>query len=518
MGAAEWAAVSVGCLILGIVAGAIVGRLYSAGTSHLSGVPGAANIASAWAGAGQCDGTESEVYSRLVAHFQPARLDQLSVAKRQFSMGVRIDLQRALDEFLASFATDDKLGVKGEHDFFGLEFASLANPRTYSVIAAPLQYEEIDVGGEEPVRCLGDTLWLLHEGDLRVAVLTAAQRSPCQAPNWQVFVAASASERGAAVAPRLFEMLERAARAATTYRGKVLSLEQEQSYTGRTSLIRVHKLRPVAREDVILPPRTLDLLDRNVIRFVEQRPALARRGLSAKKGLLFYGPPGTGKTHTIHYLARSLPGHTTFLVTAEQVAVLSEYLTLARLYQPSIVVLEDVDLIGRSREEAGHPWRESALNNLLNEMDGLREDAEILFILTTNRPGDLERALASRPGRVDQAIEFPLPDEVGRAKLVRLYGRGIGPSDEMVRVIVGRTQGVSAAFIKELMRRSLQFCLEYNSRGELELPHIEAALDELLVTGGSLNLALLGADRSCLNGACETASDKPVAMGIAGSA
>ena len=48
----------------------------------------------------------------------------------------------------------------------------------------------------------------------------------------------------------------------------------------------------------------------------------------------------------------------------------------------------------------------SALNKLLNEMDGLREDAEILFILTTNRPEQLEPALASRPGRIDQAIEF----------------------------------------------------------------------------------------------------------------
>lgn len=512
MGTAEWIAVAIGLLVLGIVAGAIVGRLYGWKEAVAPGIAGG------WAHGNNADSAESEVYSRLVAHFQPTRLDQLSVAKRQFSMGIRVDLQRALDEFLTALETDDKLGVKGEHDFFGIEFASLANPRTYSVIAAPLQYEEIDVGDEQPVRCLGDTLWLLHDRELRIAVLTAAQRGPCQAPTLQVFVATTAGEPGNAVAKRLFEQLELAARAATTYRGKVLSLEQEQSYTGRTSLIRVHKLRPIAREDVILPPRTLELLDRNVIRFVQQRPALARRGLSAKKGLLFYGPPGTGKTHTIHYLTRSLPGHTAFLVAAEQIAFLSDYLTLARLYQPSIVVLEDIDLIGRNRDEAAHPWREASLNNLLNEMDGLREDAEILFVLTTNRPESLERALSSRPGRVDQAIEFPLPDEAGRAKLVRLYGRGIGLSDEIVRTIVGRTQGVSAAFIKELMRRSLQFCLEQSERGELVLSHVEAALDELLVSGGSLNLKLLGASQGCLDGECRTAQAPALSLGVAGSA
>ena len=54
------------------------------------------------------------------------------------------------------------------------------------------------------------------------------------------------------------------------------------------------------------------------------------------------------------------------------------------------------------------------LNRLLNEMDGLKQDADIIFILTTNRPEQLESALAGRPGRIDQAIEVPVPDEVGR--------------------------------------------------------------------------------------------------------
>ena len=78
---------------------------------------------------------------------------------------------------------------------------------------------------------------------------------------------------------------------------------------------------------------------------------MAKFRQATKKGLLFYGPPGTGKTHTIHYLAKALAGHTTLLITAEQVALLSEYMTLARLLQPSIVVMEDVDLIARERTE-----------------------------------------------------------------------------------------------------------------------------------------------------------------------
>src|SRR5437867_1084078 len=91
------------------------------------------------------------------------------------------------------------------------------------------------------------------------------------------------------------------------------------------------------------------------------------------------------------------------------------------------------------------PGQEVLLNKLLNEMDGLREDADVFFILMTNRPDQLEPALASRPGRIDQAIEFPLPDEEGRTKLVRLYSRGLEVPAAVLEVIVRRTNGASPA-------------------------------------------------------------------------
>jgi ATP-dependent 26S proteasome regulatory subunit len=182
------------------------------------------------------------------------------------------------------------------------------------------------------------------------------------------------------------------------------------------------------------------------------------------------------------------------LISAEQVGLLSEYMTLARLLQPSVVVMEDVDLIARERTEMNSACEEVLLNKLLNEMDGLKEEADILFILTTNRPEALERALASRPGRIDQAIEFPLPDDEGREKLVRLYSQGVELAGDVVHSIVRRTEQVSAAFIKELMRRSVQFHLERNGAGRIELSDVDQALEEMLFSGGSLNLKLLGAE------------------------
>ena len=125
-------------------------------------------------------------------------------------------------------------------------------------------------------------------------------------------------------------------------------------------------------------------------------------------------------------------------------------------------------------------------------MDGLRADADILFILTTNRPETLETALTSRPGRIDQAIEFPLPDEESREKLVRLYAQATPITDNVVRATVKLTENVSAAFIKELMRRAAQSYLEREGADAILLHDVDEAIQEMMFAGGSLNRKLLG--------------------------
>ena len=65
------------------------------------------------------------------------------------------------------------------------------------------------------------------------------------------------------------------------------------------------------------------------------------------------------------------------------------------------------------------------LFELLNQMEGLAKDEDLLFVLTTNRPDLIEPALAARPGRVDLALEIPLPDAGGRRRLLGLYGASI---------------------------------------------------------------------------------------------
>lgn len=433
----------------------------------------------------------------LATHFGETDLSELAVTTRNFVHRVRPDLQLALEELLAPPVEIVHFsGVRREYQHMGgLDFGSLVGQNSHPATISAPEYDQVDIGEDKPVNCLKAGFWLLREADEPYALLVSPCMTFTEGPVITVnfSLASRNTPQGMAISDRFFQQLEESVARSKSFRGKVLSLEARQHYTGQSSGITVHQLAPVSREDLILPDATVQLLERNVLGFCRRRAELARRGQSARKGLLFYGPPGTGKTFTIRYLAGVLPDHTTLLITAEQVGLLPEYMTLARLLQPSIVVIEDADLIARDRSTMENTCEEVMLNKLLNEMDGLREDAQILFILTTNRPEMLEAALAARPGRIDQAIEFPVPDAANRAKLVRVYARGMPVPDDVMNTVVSRTPGVSASFIKELVRRSIQFWMERDSdEPQIGVADVDAALEEILFQGGSLNVTLLG--------------------------
>ena len=432
----------------------------------------------------------------LRKHFYPISLNDIVISERKFPFRVRVDLQVAANKIFETQAiTHHFCGVQVEFGHAGLSLGDCLVEGSHNpAISTPPEYEEVDIGDSEPIKVLKIGIWLLEKDGIRLVVLLSPATKFGENVGMQVQIATPNTAAGTLIVSDFFKMLEASVATAGSYRGKILSLEKdEHSYSGEATGITVHKLREVKREQVILPESTLILLERNVIQFVAQRDRLLQYSQATKKGILFYGPPGTGKTHTIHYLTRELAEHTTLLVSAEQVGLLGEYMTLARLLQPSMIVIEDVDLIARDREDMDSACNEVMLNKLLNEMDGLRQDADILFVLTTNRPESLEAALASRPGRIDQAIEFPLPDEVGRTKLIQLYSTGVEFDRDLLADVCQRTQGVSAAFIKELMRRTVQFNIEREGNGQISSEDINQALDEMLVTGGSLNLKLLGA-------------------------
>jgi ATP-dependent 26S proteasome regulatory subunit len=167
---------------------------------------------------------------------------------------------------------------------------------------------------------------------------------------------------------------------------------------------------------------------------------------------------------------------------------------LARDLQPAVIVLEDVDLVAEDRS-FGPSSTSSVLFDLLDAMDGAAADADLLFLLTTNRADLLEPALAARPGRVDVAIQIDLPDGEGRERLLALYGRSIPLrlAPEEIREIVERTDGVTASFVKELLRRAMLEALQDDASAPVvTAAHTGRALDDLLDADQQLTRSLLG--------------------------
>jgi ATP-dependent 26S proteasome regulatory subunit len=235
--------------------------------------------------------------------------------------------------------------------------------------------------------------------------------------------------------------------------------------------------------------------------------SLRASGQHLKRGVLLHGPPGTGKTHTVRYLLGQLTGVTVVVLTGAALDHIAAACSVARALQPAMVVVEDVDLIAERRDSRGgqHPL----LFQLLNEMDGLGEDADVTFLLTTNRADLLEPALSQRPGRVDHAAEIPFPDADARRRLLRLYQHDLVLDLASPAAVIAQTEGVTASFLKELLRRAALYAAE-DAAGQdpgaagdrddaaggpltVRDAHMNAALDELLDSRNQLTRALLGA-------------------------
>lgn len=423
--------------------------------------------------------------NRLRKHFggDPA---ELPVVELQFQMHDRPNLHLAIEELTADSSVQ-LLGVVSHDEYHGPSLARLSRDvlaRRFEV--GPVEYADVQLPGGKNLACVKGGLYFIRERDKPLAVLLAIPPHS-HPPVLQVQVMAGDRD----LAERFVRRLERLTSQGKAYRGHVLSVE-EDCY-GRVQ-IRSHVVPNIRREEVILPESLMRRIERHTLSFTEHAERLRGAGRHLKRGILLHGPPGTGKTLTAKYLISQMPGRTVLLLTGGGMGAIESACRLARALEPTTVLLEDVDLIGtvRHNQTVG---ANALLFELLNQMDGLGEDADILFILTTNRPDVLEPALAARPGRVDQAIEVPPPDEECRRRLFEVYSRGMQLEVGSWDRLIARTSGVSGAFIRELLRKACVYAAEENGAGTLVVKdrHLDEGLAELLVAGGPLTKSLLGA-------------------------
>ena len=416
----------------------------------------------------------------------------LPIVEQTFPDSDHPNVQLALERVAADGTDWELFGLPVEVlHWSGFGLSNLAAPSGHGPAfeAIAPAYVNVPIGVDETLPCVTLGLWLLHFRDNPLVILMSLG-DPHRGMGGGLKIEVMCASRDAAV--EFLAHLRALAHELNVYRGKVLSFTfSEWGSFG----LEFHRLPVLTRDDLILPEADLDAIERHTLGVAAHAERLRDAGRHLKRGLLLFGPPGTGKTFSVMYLCGRMPGRTTVLLSGQAAPTLGQAAAIARSLQPAMLVLEDVDLVAMERTMPGMSSN-PLLFQLLNEMDGLDEDADVIFVLTTNRVDLLEPALAARPGRIDQAVEIKLPDDECRRRLLERYLRGmqteVGDLDEVIE----RTEGVSAAFLKELARRAALVAAEATSPGDAIVVRdadVAAALDDLLEHSTPILRSMLGA-------------------------
>jgi hypothetical protein len=344
-------------------------------------------------------------------------------------------------------------------------------------------YTNLAVGPDEQRQAVALGLWLFSRGGSPVAVLQREAKPGYGRQSASLEVLAGNTRNAA----DFLSEFRRRMQNRSVLKGQVITLVMGE-YGPSAAGVTFHARPELAASDVILPEGLLQKVSDHTLGIAKHRDTLNQYGQHLKRGILLYGKPGTGKTHTVRYLLSQSEGATAILLSGGSLARISEAATMARALQPSIVVLEDCDLIAEDRSFGHGP--QPLLFEVLDAMDGLDNDADVAFVLTTNRVDMLERALAQRPGRVDLAVDIPLPAQAERIGLVNLYARGIPFSAHAVQDAAARTEGTTASFARELVRRAVvAAALDGVPVAD---SHLAKAVGDLMADGEALTRSLLG--------------------------
>lgn len=226
-----------------------------------------------------------------------------------------------------------------------------------------------------------------------------------------------------------------------------------------------------------------------IVDFLKYPERYANLGAKIPKGVLLVGPPGTGKT----LLAKAVAGeaHVPFFsmggssfiemfvgLGASRVRDLFE---TAKKQAPSIIFIDEIDAIGKSRAAggmiSGNDEREQTLNQLLAEMDGFgSENAPVIVLAATNRPEILDPALM-RPGRFDRQVLVDKPDFNGRVEILKVHIKGVKLANDVnLQEVAKLTAGLAGADLANIINEAALLAGRNNQK-EVKQQHLKEAVE-----------------------------------------
>lgn len=243
---------------------------------------------------------------------------------------------------------------------------------------------------------------------------------------------------------------------------------------------------------------------REVVEYLKDPKKFERIGGKVPKGVLLVGPPGTGKT----LLARAVAGEAGvpfFSISASQfiemfvgvgASRVRDLFAGARKEAPSIIFIDEMDAVGRSRGAGfggGHDEREQTLNQLLSEMDGFDPHEQVIVMAATNRPDVLDPALL-RPGRFDRRVVIERPDWRDRESILKVHTRKTPLAPDVDLTVIARgTPGMTGADLENLVNEAAILAARENTPS-VTMRHLEEAKDKILM-GGERKMCLSGEEK-----------------------
>ena len=228
-----------------------------------------------------------------------------------------------------------------------------------------------------------------------------------------------------------------------------------------------------------------------VVEYLKNPRKFMKLGGKIPRGVLLVGSPGTGKT----LLARAIAGEADvpfFTISGSDFVEMFVGVGASRVRDmfeqgkknaPCIIFIDELDAVGRSRGAGlggGNDEREQTLNQILVEMDGFETNDGVIIIAATNRPDVLDPALL-RPGRFDRQVIVPLPDIVGRGKILKIHSKkiSIGP-DVKLKIVAKGTPGFSGADLANLVNEAALLAARNNKR-IVTMQEFEEAKDKVMM-------------------------------------
>ncbi len=228
-----------------------------------------------------------------------------------------------------------------------------------------------------------------------------------------------------------------------------------------------------------------------LVEFLKDPSRFQKLGGRIPRGVLMTGSPGTGKT----LLAKAIAGEAKvpfFTISGSDFVEMfvgvgasrvRDMFEQAKKNAPCIIFIDEIDAVGRQRGAGlggGNDEREQTLNQLLVEMDGFEANDGVIVIAATNRPDVLDPALL-RPGRFDRQVNVPLPDILGREKILLVHMKKIPVADDVRPKVIARgTPGFSGADLANLVNEAALFAARAGEK-EVNMSHFELAKDKILM-------------------------------------